>query len=240
MKRYKFAILICIITLVGMVAVITLNKNKDDSRIPKLIEGVNVHEMENEIFSVLGPESVSVSTDRSSGSGMVWKYDGRQMVVVTTNHMMQHFESGELELWTGEKVSFSKDNVYQSEEMDVAVIAISCEKKLKLNKCGVESYLAEELPKIGDTLWMIDSVYGAASGMSTCSVASELVFLEDYGTEMLLLYGEGKTGMSGSPIYDGGGRLVAMMSGMSEDRSTLAAVPVDEIKACLGNSILTR
>ncbi len=249
MKKFKYTILILIIALLGILTVIFVktrdntesitgidNTSAESPRIPKLEAGVNVHDLENEIFSVLGPESVFITTDRSSGSGIVWQYDGKEMLILTTNHLMQNFESGELELWTGERVTFSKEDVYAFEDEDVAVIKVNCKKKLKLAKGGAATHLLEEVPEIGASLWVIDSVYGAASGISTCSVASGEVFLEDYKTEMLLLYGEGKNGMSGSPVYDVNGRLIAMISGMSEDGTTLAAVPVRNIFKYLENN----
>ena len=240
MQKYKYVIGIVAIVLLGVAAVVFMN-NRDgisaeknhagevDSRISKLEEGVNVHELENEIFEVLGPESVAVTTNRSSGSGVLWRYDGKKIIVITTKHLMQEFESGELELWTGEKVTFSKENMYASKELDLAAIILSCKEKLKLEEVNVGNHLVEKNPEIGATLWVIDSVYGAASGIGTCSVASSELFLEDYGAEMLLLYGEGKHGMSGSPMYDECGNLVAMMSGMSEDGTTMAAVSAGKI-----------
>ena len=232
MQKYKYIIgAIAMAVFIGGIAVGILNREDktQKARIPKLEEGVNVHQLENEIFAVLGPESVAVTTNRSSGSGILWQYDGKQMLVVTTNHLMQEFEHGEVELWTGEKVAFSKADVYPSKEEDLAVIKIFCEEKLKLDKGGVANHLVEKVPEIGATLWVIDSVYGAASGIGTCSVASSELFLEDYSTEMLLLYGEGKNGMSGSPMYDECGKMVAMMSGMSEDGTTMAAVSAGKI-----------
>ncbi len=242
MQKYKYVIAAVIIVLLGVVAVLLFSKDSvtntnesgdvvdfQNARIPKLEEGVNVHELENEIFEILGPENVAITTDRSSGSGILWQYDGERLVAVTTSHLTRDFEQGEIELWSGEKVTFEKANVQASSKLDFAVIVISCEEKLKLDKGGASAYAVDKTPEIGAAMWVIDSVYGAASGIGTCSVASSAIFLEDYGTEMLLLYGQGKTGMSGSPMYDEDGRLVAMVSGMNADGTTLAAVPVGKI-----------
>lgn len=226
MQKYKYIICISFIVLAGIMAVFFMRQKE---RIPKLEEGVNVHELENNIFEILGPESVAISTDRSSGSGILWKCDGKKIMIVTTKHLMQDFEHGELEFWTAEKLEFSMADVHVSEELDVAVIITSCNEKLKLSTKGAENFSVENTPEIGEVLWIIDSVYGAASGIGNCSVASSMIFLEDYGAEMILLYGDGKTGMSGSPIYDEDGKLVAMMSGMSESGTTLAAVPAGKI-----------
>ena len=255
MQRYKKIIGIILVVILGIAAIVFMNSANDiendteteelqsekthseesmqEARIPELEEGVDVHRLENEIFAVLGPESVAVTTNWSSGSGILWQYNDKELVVITTKHLMEQAESGELELWTGEKIAFSKENIYTSGEEDLAVLKVSCEKKLKLEKGGVSNYLVEEVPEIGSLLWVIDSVYGAGSGIQTCSVASEEIFLEDYGTEMLLLYGEGKSGMSGSPVYDVNGRLVAMTSGMSEDGTTLTAISADKIMVFL-------
>ena len=240
MQKYKYVILLLLIIVLaaGIVgcgitedtnSVESNAKDYGDSRIPKLEEGVDVYALENEIFNMLGPDNVAITTDRSSGSGILWKYDGVQVFVVTARHMMTDFEMGEIEVWSGEKLAFTKEDVRFSTEIDVAVIRITCNEELKLAKGGAAAYVVENAPEIGDTMWVLDSVYGAASGIGTCQVSAVDIYLEDYGTEMLLLYGTGRTGMSGCPIYNEEGRLVAVMSGMSEDGSTLAAIPVGKI-----------
>lgn len=200
-----------------------------EPRIPHLEEGVEVYALENEIFGILGPESVSVKTNRSSGSGILWQYDGEELVVITAGHLLRDVEEGKLELWSGETLSFFAEEIFYSEEADVAVICIDYGEDLKMAKGGAKAYAVESPPKIGDELWIIDSVYGAASDIGSCRVSAVDIFLDDYGAEMLLLYGAGKAGMSGCPIYDKDGGLVAMMSGMSEDGTTLAAVPAEKI-----------
>lgn len=200
-----------------------------EPRIPHLEEGVDVYALENEIFGILGPESVSVKTNRSSGSGILWKYDGSRVIVVTAGHLLSDVEEGELELWSGETLSFWAEEIFYSEEADLAAICVDYDEDLKMAKGGAGDYAVKNSPEIGDELWIIDSVYGAASGIGSCQVSAVDIFLEDYDAEMLLLYGVGKAGMSGCPIYDKDGGLVAMMSGMSEDGTTLAAVPAEKI-----------
>lgn len=231
MQKYKYKILAgiivgCLCLAIGY-GINIRNRSEEVARIPQLKEGTDVYALENEIFDILGPENVAVFTDRSSGSGILWQYDGTKLIVVTAGHLMTDFETGELELWSGEKVTFSAENVSTSSEMDVAVInVVSEESQVTI---GAAPYLAEKSPEIGDTMWLLDSVYGAASGISTGQVSAVEIYLEDYGTEMLLLSGTGKTGMSGCPVYNAEGRLAAMMSGMSEDGTILAAVPIGKI-----------
>jgi len=203
--------------------------NTELPRIPKLEAGMDVYALENEILRVLGPENVAVKTEQGSGSGILWKYDGAELIIITTGHLLEGAKEGELELWSGEVLHFFEEDIVFSEEYDMAMITIESAEPLKLEKGGAGWYTVQEVPEIGDELWVLDSVYGAASGIGKCQMAAIDIFLEDYGTEMLLLYGNGKAGMSGCPLYDENGSLVAMMSGMTEDGTTLAAIPAEKM-----------
>ncbi len=250
MKVYKkISLLITIIIIIILAAILYLNLDKADlsdntlqstegntPRIPKLEEGVNVYQLENDIFSILGPESIRISTDRSSGSGILWKNEKNQIYALTAAHLVSDFSLGEMELWGAEKVPFKIENVVKDKVYDVAIIRIMLDEDsnksiFKAEYDGAAAYVASEesVLNIGDKIWVMDSVYGAASGIGAAQVASVDIFLEDYQAEMLLLYGEGKVGMSGSPVYDEEGFLVGMVSGMSEDRSALAVVPMNAI-----------
>ena len=203
--------------------------NTDLPRIPKLEVGVDVYALENEILGALGPEGVAVKTEQNNGSGILWKYDGKELTIITAGHLLEGAKEGELELWSGETLRFFKEEIVFSEKDDMAMITIEITEPLKLEKGGAGWHAVQELPEIGAELWVIDSVYGAASGIGKCQMAAIDIFLEDYGSEMLLLYGAGKAGMSGCPIYDENGSLVAMMSGMTEDGTTLAAVSAEKM-----------
>ncbi len=257
MKKYsKYGFLAAIVLLFGIVYIVFFrlnNQEKPDNtfmnteqngigteanipRIPKLEEGVNVYELENEVFAALGKESVMISTDRSSGSGILWEIQQDELFIITTAHLTENFETGEAELWNSEKLFFAEEDVIKTEENDIAGIRISIEKEIykELSEAGYKGTAGytrslTDVLEIGEKMWVIDSVYGAASGISTAQVASVEIYLEDYGVEMLLLYGEGENGMSGCPVYDENGYLAGMLSGMSEDMSTLAAVPTKAI-----------
>ena len=203
--------------------------NADLPRIPKLEVGMDVYALENEILSVLGSESVVVRTDQNSGSGILWEYDGKELAIITAGHLLEGAKEGELELWSGETLRFFEEEIVFSEEYDMAMITIESADPLKIEKGGAGLHTVQAMPEIGAELWVIDSVYGVASGIGKCQIAAIDIFLEDYGNEMLLLYGTGKAGMSGCPVYDENGSLVAMMSGMSEDGTTLAAISAEII-----------
>lgn len=233
-----------------MIICILLLAASNKPRIPKLQTGTEVYALEEEVRNILGQECVAIATDRSSGSGILWSYDGEELLVVTAAHLMTDFETGELELWSGEKLTFSEKDVQLYTEYDLAFItlddleawqqgqneteaSISVE-TLRQEKGGAENHISQKQPQIGDSMWVVDSVYGSASGINTFHVYSVDLYLDDYGTEMLLLSGSGIAGMSGCPIYDMEGKLVAMMSGMSEDGTILAAVPVAQIVQSIG------
>ena len=218
-------IIIVVIAVIGIAGMHFARNEKGKPRIAQREVGIDVYALEEEVRNTLGPECVAISTDRSSGSGILWSYDGCVLLVVTAGHLLQEFTSGEMELWSGEKLTFSGEDVQVYPEVDVAIIKLSSQQI----QGGAGNYISEVQLEIGDAVWMVDSVYGPASGIHEGQVYAVDYFLEDYGAEMLLLAANGTAGMSGCPVYDEEGRLAAMMSGMSEDGSILAAVPVARI-----------
>lgn len=239
MKRKKKSILyrgiiptvifIVILAVAGAANLLFAKYTENKHRISKLEVGTDMYALEEEVRNKLGPECVAISTDRSKGSGILWSYDGQELLVVTAGHMMADFESGELELWSGEKLEFSEEDVQIFSEYDAAVIQLFAQESLKQERGGAGEYVSESRPEIGENVWVINSVYGPASGINRCQVYAVDYYLDDYSAEMLLLSGDGMAGMSGCPVYDEEGRLVAMMSGMCEDGSILAAVSVENL-----------
>ena len=226
------SVLILTVVVAGVAFLLRAKYEINNPRIPRQEVGSDIYALEEEVRNTLGQECVAISTDRSRGSGILWSYDGEELLVVTAGHMMVDFESGELELWSGEKLPFSKENVLLFSENDTALIRLSIQESLKQERGGAGAYVSESQPVIGDMMWIVDSVYGPAAGIRRCQVYAVNYYLDDYGVEMLLLAGDGTVGMSGCAVYDEKGLLVAMMSGMSEDGSILAAVSVENL---LGN-----
>lgn len=213
---------ICFVLFV-MVGGYIFSKDTERLSLPQKQAGADMYALEAEVREILGPQCVAVSTDKGSGSGFVWLSDEKELWVVTAGHLLKECRQGELELWSGRKITFSTKDVQVHSEMDVAVIQINKAKTNGLDKVWYEQNLQV---KVGADMWLLDSIYGPASGIHSCTVYGIDYYLEDYGTEMLLLSGQGMAGMSGCPIYDVEGRIVAMMSGMNEEATILAAVPM--------------
>ena len=231
-KGAAVVISLVVIIVIGVVYFLKTRQEQNNPRISKLEVGTDIYALEEEVRNTLGQESVYITTNRSSGSGILWSCDGKELLVVTAGHLVTDFESGEIELWSGEKLEFTWEDVQVFWDYDEALIHLVSKETLKQEQGGAREYVCKIQPEIGDTMWVVDSVYGPASGINRCQVYAVSYYLDDYGMEMLLLSGEGIAGMSGCAVYDEEGRLVAMMSGMREDGSILAAVPVENL---LGN-----
>lgn len=232
LNRSIILVVIVIVVLAGAANLLFAKYTKNKPRISRQEIGTDIYVLEEEVRNTLGKECVSISTDRSSGSGILWSYNGKELLVLTAGHMMINFNSGELELWSGEKLEFSVKDVQVFPENDTAWIRLTTQDELKLVRGGAGANISKLQPEIGDMVWIVDSVYGPASGIQRSQVYAVDYYLNDYGMEMILLSCDGAEGMSGCPVYDEDGRLLAVMSGMSEDSSILAAVPVENL---LGN-----
>ncbi len=228
MKKKNSIILGSIILLMLLMVIGMQIFSKDTQRvqIPQKQVGTDMYVLEAEIREILGRECVAISTDKGSGSGFLWLSDKKELWIVTAGHLVAEIQQGEVELWSGQKETFSAKDVQVHPEMDVAVIRVTA-----LKQKGIETvcYEPDRSVQVGDDVWLLDSMYGPASGVHYNTVYGVDYYLEDYGMDMLLLFGQGMAGMSGCPVYDVDGRIVAMMSGMSEDAAILAAVPMKYI-----------
>ncbi|MCD8325659.1 MAG: serine protease [Lachnospiraceae bacterium] len=200
---------------------------------PQLEVGMDVYELENEILAITIYENVAVTTDTYSGSGFVWMEDEDGLWIATAAHVLADGNGGTVEMvsvsegWTD--VEFSEEDVVRVDDYDLALIHLSADTAETLLYIPLSSYIASEA-QTGDEGWIVDSIYGSGTGIEQVTVANPLIYFEDYGTELLYLYGEGKEGMSGSPVYSAQGLLMGMVCGMSEDGTELAAVPVQVLE----------
>lgn len=228
MFKKKRIILISIIlgVLFMVLGMQIFSKGTNRARIPQKQIGMDEYALEAEIREILGRECVAISTDKGSGSGFLWRSEKKELWIVTAGHLVAESQHGEAELWSGQKVTFSAKDVQVHPEMDVAVINVDISKKKTIDAVRYEADLKMQ---VGDMVWLLDSIYGPASEIHGNTVYSVDYYLEDYGMEMLLLSGQGMAGMSGCPVYDVEGRIVAMMSGMNEEATILAAVPMMRI-----------
>lgn len=215
-----------LIILFMMLGVYIWCKDAKRTPLPQKQVGMDMYALEEKVREFLGPECVSISTDKGSGSGFLWLSDEKKLWAITAGHLVKECQQGEIEFWSGQKVTFYAKDIQAHPESDVAVIRLT---GVKTKNIGAVWYEQDIKVQIGDDVWVLDSIYGPASEIQCCTVYGIDYYLEDYGMEMLLLSGQGKAGMSGCPVYDKEGRIVAMMSGMNEDATILAAVPIKYI-----------
>ncbi len=258
-KRFYFAagILLLLCAALSVMAAVTVVLRQDDSEQETAIEenntdaaqeakdeltrdtfplleiGTDVYALEDDILEITIYENVAVTTDTYSGSGFVWKEDEDGLWIATAAHVLADETGGTVEMasvsfaWTD--VAFLKEDVVTVDGYDLAFIHLSAETAQALLYIPLSSYTAEDT-QTGDDLWIVDSIYGSGTGICNATVANPLIYFEDYEAELVYIYGEGKEGMSGSPVYDAKGLLVGMVCGMSEDGTELAAVPVQVLE----------
>ena len=176
---------------------------------------------------------MAVTTDTYSGSGFVWEENDGGLWIATAAHVLADETGGTVEMasvsYTWTDVAFAQEDVVTVDGYDLAFIHLSAETAESLLYIPLSSYTAEDT-QTGDDLWIVDSIYGSGTGISSATVANPLIYFENYDAELLYIYGAGKEGMSGSPVYNAEGLLVGMVCGMSEDGTELAAVPVQVMK----------
>ena len=160
----------------------------------------------------------------------ILKISDQEAVIVTNRHVLLYWsEDSYVTFFHG--ASCGGEILWMSEKEDVGFLkadlrTLTEEEKLELQ--AVE--LVDEEPQKGDYFFMIDMASDVwKKEIYEGQILEPLMYLEEFGTEML--YGEScfEPGMSGCGVYDMQGRYIGMLTGGTQ-QNEIAAVPAESIK----------
>ncbi|MFI3237609.1 MAG: serine protease [Lachnospiraceae bacterium] len=191
--------------------------------------GTDRYVLEDEIIAMMGRECVQVVAGEDvTASGVIYACDNDTMVILTAGHVLEEATEGTICLFDNTEIAFGQEEFEVLEALDVAVIYVENETNFQLGHSGAKAFMDFEA-MIGERIWMLES-----SIYPVCDIVDGIVgavdfYLSDYETEMLVVYAEGRLGISGSPIYDEEGFLLGIVSGMNESGDILSVVPIEAI-----------
>lgn len=175
-------------------------------------------------------ECVRIQAEGHYGSGSILKISDQEAVIVTNRHVLLYWsEDSYVTFFHG--ASCGGEILWMSEKEDVGFLkadlrTLTEEEKLELQ--AVE--LVDEEPQKGDYFFMIDMASDVwKKEIYEGQILEPLMYLEEFGMEML--YGEScfEPGMSGCGVYDMQGRYIGMLTGGTQ-QNEIAAVPAESIK----------
>lgn len=204
---------ILLVILVGVLGSKQIKENKETGEEPE-VDGTSSVIVGTEEIKQIPSFAVAVQSEYYAGQGVVYAKGEDTYYIATTAHLMVGTEIGQfckVTLYDGaETVAVL---IYISEAADVAFLMLQTDKELipapqdrakfdsLVSGDRITAYSLEE-----DTLVQTDG-----------QVIHTWVYLEDFSLDMMLAKLEGKAGMSGSAILDGGGYFVGILCGVSEE-----------------------
>lgn len=183
---------------------------------------------------------VRIQTRGHYGSGSIYRMLEKEIIIVTNRHVLQYWDEDSYVLFFNDAVAFG-EILGVAEEADVGFVRISAgefsfEELLTFRNIRMAAGQAKEKKEPesglseGSAFFSVDMASDFTHPVMTRGeIRAPLLYLEDFGMEMLYGVGEAAPGMSGSGIFDGYGNYLGMMTGATLQEE-IAAVPGEAIR----------
>lgn len=199
----------------------------------------------NETISVVNPEEVNIAdmlqdtasgvivqlrAGSSLGSGVIFKLDEKEMIVVTAAHVIADAENVKLLLKDGSTQETA--GIYCSESADVGFLRLDM-KDVELVDSGLIQYAVTDRETFdalaaGDGIIVMGSRDGIAANAYEGEILEPWIYLEDFQQYMLWGWTTARPGMSGGGVFDQSGRFIGILCGGNEDNE-IAVLPLSII-----------
>lgn len=182
---------------------------------------------------------VQVEADNLRGSGVLYRNNGENMIVVTAAHVLEQNE-GTITITFSDGYSVPCNTFYISATSDLAFLNIPLQ---EIPDKNAKKYITVQIDK-----GAFDSIQGGSEVMflaegTTYTSAEEpeisayigtvidhWIFIEDFNQYMMLIQGDIEPGMSGGGVFDTTGNFLGILCGESM-YGEVAAVPLSIIEA---------
>lgn len=171
--------------------------------------------------------TVLIASDKGHGSGVIISKDGNSYYILTADHVVR--ESGDYKVVTPDKQTYEIDygKIQHLPGVDLAVVAFTSKKNYQVAKLA-NAQLASEGQEVFVSGWPALGAVGQAAGGQLIRQFTDgriSGFLEKPLMGYKMIYTNvTRAGMSGGPVLDSGGRVIAIHGlGDKEDATQLMA-----------------
>jgi len=172
------------------------------------------------------------------GSGSIYLLKEDEIIIVSNRHLLQYWDEDSFVTFQGGAAESGRV-LGISEEADVGFLTVSLDRfpwqelltlrNVRPLKEGLEGQEESMALSPGRGLLLVDMASDAGHpAMKRGEILSPLMYLEDFGMEMLYGTGDALPGMSGSGVFDGYGNYLGMLTGATV-YGEIAAVPADVV-----------
>lgn len=241
--------------LLLLILILGLTACGSEEKVFQTYELLQCEEPENENLAGMLKEQacgamVRISAGNLVGSGVIFRMDQKEMVILTAAHVLEEVAGQErsednaesvLEITLidgtilSDKKNKSKDNVWSvtlSQTSDLGIITVPME-EIPEDVFAHCRYVptdkeAFDVLTAGDIILAMGCAEEVAGNAYEGTLTDPWVYIEDYGQYMMLGRTYAESGMSGGGVFDRYGRFVGILSG-EDERGNLAIVPLSLI-----------
>lgn len=172
------------------------------------------------------------------GSGVIWDLDSEEdiLVIATCGHLLEEEDRVKVFFADGTSVwGLGEEGLpwRRSDEADAGFISVPLS---SLKETQPDIRLVRLHQRLYDTLSSGDAVFavgstqdGVADVVCTGSLSEKALYMEEFGSDMMLLQCGSGPGMSGSGVYDGYGNFIGLLAGGDGERT--AVLPMEVLNA---------
>ena len=222
----RIVLIICAVALVLTAAWLIWCKGINSEKLVRLSD--------EELLAKVSDAVVMINVGEKHASGVIVNIDDERVDIVTAGHLMEGYEQGIVTFNCGLIGFGTVMNI--SDNPDVCVLSF---KRDALDEGAYEYIVSTPVStdgfndlKLDDEVLIIGSAVGTAANATFGTVKSTDYYVPDFDANMLFLYADTMPGLSGCPIYDRYGRLVAILAGGSEYGEAVC-VKAEDILGCL-------
>lgn len=185
---------------------------------------------EERLLEEMKPCAVQIKTADFHGSGVIFDETDDFITVVTSGHLAGG-DDIKVVFLDENQIGIDKENIVFS-EYDLAFLKVpkkDLEDSTERN-CRSVSYDEKLYSKLkpGDELFMVGSSDYPAGNLCYGTIGNKNIYVNEFDTEMIWIYGEVVPGMSGSGVFDPDGNLIGIICGGNDEKEAVA-LPLGKI-----------
>lgn len=242
-KNNRICILICVLLYALAASVAFTNSTEKKSEVQS--EASSTDPVEPQDMTDTNEKAVvQIQTRNMSGSGVIYKMEPDELIILTAAHLLTDFRQVCLVTFI-DGLTVSCNEAFVIQETDVAFLAVPYEtpngndEKDTLadhlhmyQSVRIEKEISDNLIP-GDKVKAIGSIAGVAKEKTEGTVAHTFIFTRDFNQHMMIANMDVSPGMSGAGLFDEQGFFLGIIAGtgLEENGQRTAVIPLSIINA---------
>lgn len=170
---------------------------------------------------------VKIDMGEISGSGVVFTIDEDEIVIVSSGHLLEQYDSGIVTFSNGAIAVGWVQGISSASDVGFMTVLISDLDEEKTSRIETVKYDLEYFEKItdGTEIFQVGSTSGVAADFYLGSISAKEWYFEEFDSYMLYNFCKATPGMSGGGCFTNDGKLIGLVSGSYMEESCALPLP---------------